>query len=149
MTQESDRSQLGAPAEGSWTPIVEADDGYLGGERNKGSGTAGKTRVIAAVERWPSGRKGGGGVKGGGLTSSPHQGAAAWVRSSCAWLTASPTRRRPRSATAILHPARWYTRTAPRLLVSSATPDAPTSPPSPAASVRNVSVVGHSSTSTP
>ena len=58
MTQESNRSQLGAPAEGSWTPIVEADDVYLGGERNEGSGTAGKTRVIAAVERWPSGRMG-------------------------------------------------------------------------------------------
>jgi hypothetical protein len=51
MTQESERCQLGAPVEGSWTPIVEADDVYLGGERNEGSGTAGKTRVIAAVER--------------------------------------------------------------------------------------------------
>ena len=58
MTQESDRCQLGAPAEGGWTPIVEADDVYLGGERNEGSGTAGKTRVIAAAERWPSGRMG-------------------------------------------------------------------------------------------
>jgi hypothetical protein len=58
MTEESDRCQLGTPAEGSWTPIVEADDVYLGGERNEGSGTAGKTRVIAAAERWPSGRMG-------------------------------------------------------------------------------------------
>ena len=58
MTQESDRCQLGAPAEGGWTPIVEADDVYLGGERNEGSGTGGKTRVIAAAERWPSGRMG-------------------------------------------------------------------------------------------
>src|SRR5271166_3676296 len=46
MTEESGRCQLGAPAEGGWTPIVEADDVYLGGERNEGSGTAGKTRVI-------------------------------------------------------------------------------------------------------
>jgi hypothetical protein len=58
MTEESGRCQLGAPAEGGWTPIVEADDVYLGGERNEGSGTAGKTRVIAAAERWPSGRMG-------------------------------------------------------------------------------------------
>jgi transposase-like protein len=58
MTQESDRCQLGAPAEGGRTPIVEADDVYLGGERNEGSGTAGKTRVIAACERDPGGRMG-------------------------------------------------------------------------------------------
>jgi ISXO2-like transposase domain len=58
MTQESDRCQLGAPAEADWTPIVEADDVYLGGERNEGRGTAGKTRVIAAAERHPSGRMG-------------------------------------------------------------------------------------------
>jgi ISXO2-like transposase domain len=58
MTQESDRRQLGAPVEGGWTPIVEADDVYLGGERNEGSGTAGKTRVMAACERHPSGRMG-------------------------------------------------------------------------------------------
>jgi len=58
MTQESDQCQLGAPAEDGATPIVEADDVYLGGERNEGSGTAGKTRVIAACERHPSGRMG-------------------------------------------------------------------------------------------
>ena len=58
MTEEADRCQLGAPVEGGWTPIVEADDVYLGGERNEGSGTAGKTRVIAAAERHPSGRMG-------------------------------------------------------------------------------------------
>src|SRR4051794_14913000 len=58
MTEESDRCQLGAPAEAGWTPIVEADDVYLGGERNEGRGTAGKTRVIAAAERHPSGRMG-------------------------------------------------------------------------------------------
>ena len=57
MTQESERCQLGAPAEAGWTPIVEADDVYLGGERNEGRGTAGKTRVIAA-ERHSSGRMG-------------------------------------------------------------------------------------------
>jgi hypothetical protein len=58
MTQESARCKLGAPTEGRPTPIVEADDVYLGGERNEGSGTAGKTRVIAACERDPSGRMG-------------------------------------------------------------------------------------------
>ena len=58
MTEQTDCCQLGAPAEGDWTPIVEADDVYLGGERNEGSGTAGKTRVIAAAERYPSGRMG-------------------------------------------------------------------------------------------
>ena len=58
MTQESDRSQLGAPAASGAKPVVEADDVYLGGERNEGSGTAGKTRVIAACERHPGGRMG-------------------------------------------------------------------------------------------
>jgi hypothetical protein len=58
MTEEGRRCQLGAPVEGGCTPIVEADDVYLGGERNEGSGTAGKTRVIAAAERHPSGRMG-------------------------------------------------------------------------------------------
>ena len=58
MTEESHRCQLGAPAGGGWTPIVEADDVYLGGERNEGSGTADKTRVIAAAERHPRGRMG-------------------------------------------------------------------------------------------
>lgn len=58
MTEESDRVQLGAPTEDGLTPVVEADDVYLGGERNEGSGTAGKTRVIAACERHPSGRMG-------------------------------------------------------------------------------------------
>lgn len=58
MTEESNRCQLGAPAEGGWAPIVEADDVYLGGERNEGRGTAGKTRVIAAAERHSSARMG-------------------------------------------------------------------------------------------
>ena len=58
MTGQTDLCQLGASAESGWTPIVEADDVYLGGERNEGSGTAGKTRVIAAAERYPGGRMG-------------------------------------------------------------------------------------------
>jgi hypothetical protein len=58
MTRQADRCQLGAPVAGGGTPIVEADDVYLGGERNEGRGTAGKTRVIAAAERHPGGRMG-------------------------------------------------------------------------------------------
>ena len=58
MTQETEGCQLGAPDAANCTPIVEADDVYLGGERNEGSGTAGKARVIAACERYPSGRMG-------------------------------------------------------------------------------------------
>ena len=58
MTEEADHGQLGAPARSGWTPIVEADDVGLGGERNKGRGTAGKIRVIAAAERHSSGRMG-------------------------------------------------------------------------------------------
>ena len=40
MTEQSDCCKLGAPGQDGWTPIVEADDVYLGGERNEGSGTA-------------------------------------------------------------------------------------------------------------
>jgi len=58
MTQETDRCQLGGPDDNASTPIVEADDVYLGGERNEGSGTAGKIRVIAACERYSTGRMG-------------------------------------------------------------------------------------------
>jgi transposase-like protein len=58
MTEQSEGCKLGAPGQDGWTPIVEADDVYLGGERNEGSGTAGKIRVIAAAERYPSGRMG-------------------------------------------------------------------------------------------
>jgi transposase-like protein len=58
MTEEGERCQLGAPVEGGCAPIVEADDVSLGGERNEGRGTAGKTRVIAAAGRHPSGRMG-------------------------------------------------------------------------------------------
>lgn len=38
--------------------VVEADDVYLGGERNQGSGTTGKAQVIAACERREPGRMG-------------------------------------------------------------------------------------------
>lgn len=59
MTQRGERHRLGAaPADGSAPVTVEADDVYLGGERNQGKGTAGKTRVIAACERQASGRMG-------------------------------------------------------------------------------------------
>ncbi len=57
MTERGERYQLGGPpADGGEPSIVEADDVYLGGERNQGHGTGGKTRVIAACER----RAGGG-----------------------------------------------------------------------------------------
>ena len=59
MTERAERHVLGAaPAHGSARSTVEADDVYLGGERNQGCGTAGKTRVIAASERHPDGRMG-------------------------------------------------------------------------------------------
>jgi transposase-like protein len=59
MTERGERHQLGtAPTDGSARPTVEADDVYLGGERNQGSGTAGKTRVIAACERTAGGGMG-------------------------------------------------------------------------------------------
>jgi transposase-like protein len=48
----------GPPHEGAAAPIVEADDVYLGGERNEGQGTAGKTPVIVAAERHADGRMG-------------------------------------------------------------------------------------------
>ena len=59
MRQQTGTERLGGPGEGKGgTPIVEADDVYLGGERNEGRGTAGKTRVIAACERHAGGRMG-------------------------------------------------------------------------------------------
>jgi transposase-like protein len=59
MTERGARYQLGGPpADGGEPPTVEADDVYLGGERNQGKGTAGKTRVIAACERLPNGQMG-------------------------------------------------------------------------------------------
>jgi len=59
MTERESRYVLGAPDDtGGAAPVVEADDVYLGGERNQGSGPAGKTAVIAAAERHASGRMG-------------------------------------------------------------------------------------------
>lgn len=59
MTQRESRYVLGGPDDtGGAAPVVEADDVYLGGERNQGSGPAGKTQVIAAAERHASGRMG-------------------------------------------------------------------------------------------
>jgi len=59
MTERETRYVLGGPDDfGNPPPVVEADDVYLGGERNQGSGPAGKTRVIAAAERHASGRMG-------------------------------------------------------------------------------------------
>ena len=59
MTQREARYVLGGPGDdGGPAPVVEADDVYLGGERNQGSGPAGKTTVIAAAERHASGRMG-------------------------------------------------------------------------------------------
>jgi transposase-like protein len=59
MTERGDRYMLGAPpSDGSAGPTVEADEVYIGGERNEGHGTAGKARVIAACERQPGGAMG-------------------------------------------------------------------------------------------
>jgi transposase-like protein len=59
MTEREARYVLGGPDDDCGAaPVVEADDVYLGGERNKGSGPAGKTPVIAAAERHDSGRMG-------------------------------------------------------------------------------------------
>ena len=58
MTQREARYVLGEPGEEGAAPVVEADDVYLGGERNLGSGPAGKTTVIAAAERHAGGRMG-------------------------------------------------------------------------------------------
>jgi hypothetical protein len=128
MTEEADRCQLGAPAEGGWTPIVAADDVYLGGERNAGRGTAGKTRVIAAAERHPNGRMGS--VALAVVSGFSNEQAAAF-------------------RDAHLAPGAHVQPTAPRPSTSSVRVDAPTSPPSPAASGRNASGAPHSSSSTP
>jgi hypothetical protein len=59
MTRREGQYFLGGPDQaGCEAPVVEADDVYLGGERNQGSGPAGKTPVIAAAERHASGRMG-------------------------------------------------------------------------------------------
>lgn len=58
MTERESRYVVGGPDGDASAPVVEADDVYLGGERNQGSGPKGKTRVIAAAERHPGGRMG-------------------------------------------------------------------------------------------
>jgi transposase-like protein len=59
MTEREAHYVLGGPdGDGGAAPVVEADDVYLGGERNQGSGPAGKTPVIAAAERQEGGRMG-------------------------------------------------------------------------------------------
>ena len=60
MTERTARYTLGGESEDGPTPppVVEADDVYLGGERNEGSGTADKTCVIVAAERHAGGRMG-------------------------------------------------------------------------------------------
>ena len=58
MTQESDRCQLGATCRGGWTPIVEADDVYLGDERNEGSGHRRQDPRHCRRERYARGRMG-------------------------------------------------------------------------------------------
>src|SRR5271155_3369459 len=58
MNERESRYFLGGPDGSGGGSVVEADDVYLGGERNQGSGPAGKTAVIAAAERLASGRMG-------------------------------------------------------------------------------------------
>lgn len=59
MSERESLYVVGGPGEdGGAAAVVEADDVYLGGERNQGSGPAGKTRVIAAAERHQGGRMG-------------------------------------------------------------------------------------------
>jgi transposase-like protein len=71
MTEREACYVLGGPGDdGGAAPMVEADDVYLGGERNKGSGPAGKTSVIAAAERLGNGRMGNIGMKVVGSFSS-------------------------------------------------------------------------------
>ncbi len=59
MTERTERYSLGgASDDDAAPPVVEADDVCLGGERNQGSGTEGKTCVIVACERHADGRMG-------------------------------------------------------------------------------------------
>ena len=61
MTERAERSRLAGGSDGDGDggpPVVEADDVYLGGERNEGSGTEGKACVIVACERHQDGRMG-------------------------------------------------------------------------------------------
>lgn len=55
MTTASAKVRLGGDGDDPHKPVVEADDVHLGGERNKGRGTAGKIKVIAACERHDAG----------------------------------------------------------------------------------------------
>ena len=119
MTQESDRCQLGAPIEGGWTPIVEPDDVYLGGER------------AAALPARPE-----------SLLPPSAIRVAAWALLPWRLSAASPTLRRKRSATRTSPPGLRCTPTAPRPSTSSARADAPMSPRSPAASVRSATAEG-------
>ena len=128
MTEESSGCQLGAPSEGGATPIVEAEDVYLGGERNEGSARPARP---ASSSRSSAIR------------------VAAWARSPWRWSAASPTPKRQRSVTPTSPRALWCTPMARRRFTSSARADAPTVPPSLAASVRNASAGRCSSTSTP
>ncbi|WP_227002614.1 IS1595 family transposase, partial [Komagataeibacter diospyri] len=58
MTERETRYLLGGSGPDGAPVVVEADDVYLGGERNQGSGPGGKTRMIAATERYEDGRMG-------------------------------------------------------------------------------------------
>lgn len=58
MRQDDSDLRLGSPDHDGSPVLVEADDIYLGGERNQGQGTAGKTRAIVACERHACGRMG-------------------------------------------------------------------------------------------
>lgn len=58
MRQDDSDLRLGSPDHDGGLVLVEADDVYLGGERNKGRGTAGKTQAIVACERHACGRMG-------------------------------------------------------------------------------------------
>ena len=58
MTEREARYLLGGSGPDGAPVVVEADDVYLGGERNQGSGPGGKTRMIAATERYEDGRMG-------------------------------------------------------------------------------------------
>lgn len=55
MTERETRYVLGGSGPDGAPVVVEADDVYLGGERNQGSGPGGKTRMIAATERYEDG----------------------------------------------------------------------------------------------
>ena len=58
MTEREAHSLLGGSGPGGNPVVVEADDVYLGGEGNQGSGPRGKIQMIAATERYEGGRMG-------------------------------------------------------------------------------------------